>query len=358
VRGCALPGIPADENPAKTPGTIRGKIGSGSQNKTIRNGPGIIHPPQDNRQTIGFSRLLCCPLNNLHANGKSRIGRSIMKTNMGIFTGLLVLGLLCLCGMAAAQQDVSGPDTSGTVLTDDIQPYDGPIGADSPLYALKIALEDIDESFTANETERVDKQMDHARLRLSEVRRSLELNQSESAEQALNNYWLKMNLTNMTISRWGSNATGLLHAQEMIVKHQFVLEHLLETLPNNTGLRRAYNNSLRLEEKFGEKTAIRFNRTMEKNNQTILKAIRLEQKEHDRKGWQDANLTANATMTQPDDHQKGWEKNKDKNEGDDNPLTTVATKTPGNQQQGQGHQQDDNGKGNADDKGKSNSRNK
>lgn len=283
-----------------------------------------------------------------------------MKTITGICTGLLVLGLLCLSGMAAAQQDTTGTDTSGTVLTDDIAPYNGPIGADSPLYGLKLALEDMDESFTANETERVDKQMTHARLRLAEVRRSLELNQSDSAEQALNNYWLKMNLTNTTISRWGSNATGLLHAQEMVVKHQFVLEHLLETHPNNTGLRRAYNNSLRLEEKFGEKTMVRFNRTMEKNNQTILKAIHLEQKEHDRKGWPDANATV--TTTQPDDRQNGWEKDKGKNAGTGNPLTTVTTQTPPADQQqgqgqdkgqGQGHQQDD--KGNQQDGGQQNS---
>jgi hypothetical protein len=282
----------------------------------------------------------------------------MMKTITGIYTGLLVLGLLCLCGIAAAQQEASG-----TLLTDDIQPYNGPIGADSPLYALKLALEDIDESFTANETERVDKQMDHARLRLSEVRRSLELNQSDSAEQALNNYWLKMNLTNATITRWNSNATGLLHAQEMIVKHQFVLEHLLETHPNNTGLLRAYNNSLRLEEKFGEKTAIKFNRTIEKNNQTILKAIRLEQKEYNRKGWPDVNATM--TTTQTDDKLKGWEK--DKKSGNDNPLTTVTTQAPsGNQQQQgqgqdhqqQGNQQDNNGMGNSGDKEKGNSKNK
>jgi hypothetical protein len=278
-----------------------------------------------------------------------------MKTITGICTGLLVFGLLCLSGMAAAQQDTPVTDTSGTVLTDDIAPYNGPIGADSPLYGLKLALEDMDESFTANETERVDKQMTHARLRLAEVRRSLELNQSDSAEQALHNYWLKMNLTNTTISRWGSNATGLLHAQEMVVKHQFVLEHLLETHPNNTGLLRAYNNSLRLEEKFGEKTAVKFSRTMEKNNQTILKAIRLEQKDYDRKGWPDAN--AMVTTTQTDDKQKGWEKDKGKNGGSDNTVTTVTTQapsgTPQQQDQGQGkgqdqgqqgNQQDDNGK--------------
>lgn len=290
-----------------------------------------------------------------------------MKTITGIFTGLLVLGLLCLSGIAAAQQ--VGTDASGTLLTDDIAPYNGPIGADSPLYALKLALEDMDESFTANETERVNKQMNHARLRLSEVRRSLELNQSDSAEQALNNYWIKMNLTNVTISRWASNGTGLLHAQEMIVKHQFVLEHLLEIHPNNTGLQRAYNNSLRLEERFGEKTAVKFDRIIEKNNRTILKAIRLEQKELDRRGWPDANATV--TTTQTDNKQKGWEKDKGKNGGIDDTVTTVTTQAPSgtpqqqDQDQGkgqgqgqQGNQQDDTGKGNSGDKGKGNSRNK
>jgi len=276
-----------------------------------------------------------------------------MKTNTILCTGLLVLGLLCISGIAAAQED-----TSGTVLIDDIQSYNGPIGANSPLYGLKLALEDMDESFTPNETERVDKQMTHARLRLSEVRHSLDLNESDSAEEALNNYWLKMNLTNATIARWNSNATGLLHAQEQIVKHQFVLEHLLETHPNNTGLRRAYNNSLRLEERFGEKTMIRFNRTVERNNQTIMKAIRLETKKMDHNGWPEVNATSTTT---PDDKLKGWEKDKGKNGGNGNEGTTVTTQVPPATQQrgqGQGQMQDNNGKDKSDNQGKGNSRNK
>jgi predicted nucleotidyltransferase component of viral defense system len=254
-----------------------------------------------------------------------------MKTITGIYTALLVLGLLCLSGIAAAQQD---DNTTGTLLTDDIQPYNGPIGADSPLYGLKLALEDMDESFTANETERVNKQMGHAQLRLSEVRRSLELNQSDSAEQALNNYWMKMNLTNVTLTRWGSNATGLLHAEEMIVKHQFVLENLMANHPNNTGLQRAYNNSRALENKFAEKTAVMFQRTLGKDNKTILHAIRLEQKENNRRG------TIAGTV---------------------NPVTNVTMQEQsGTQQQGQGqgHQQDNNGNGNSVDKGKGTSKNK
>ena len=281
-----------------------------------------------------------------------------MKYNMIFCTGLLMLGLLCIIGIAAAQQDTSGTDTSGTVLADDIQPYNGPIGADSPLYGLKLALEDIDESFTTNETERVDKQVDHARLRLSEVRRALDLNESDTAQQALDNYWMKINLTNTTLSTWRSDSTGLLHAQEMIVRHQFVLEHLLETHPNNTGLMRAYNNSLRLEERFGEKTMVKFQRDIKKNNQTILKAIMLETKKMDRIGWPDTNTSVNAT---PDDMQKGLDKNKGKGYGNDNPVTTVTTQAPPtNQQQGnqQGHQQDNNGNGNSGNQGKGNPHNK
>lgn len=275
-----------------------------------------------------------------------------MKTITGIYTGLLMLGLLCLCGIAAAEQEASGTDAPGTLLTDDVQPYNGPIGADSPLYALKLALEDMDESFTANETERVNKQMDHARIRLSEVRRELELNQSDSAEQALNNYWLKMDLANVTIARWSSNATGLLHAQEMIAKHQFVLENLLSTHPNNTGLMHAYNNSLRLQERFEKKTAVKYQRDINKNNQTILKAIRLEQKEHNRIGWPDATMQPTITGTQL--RQTEQEQNKNKKTGTPPPITTKQQ----GQGKGQGQQQDNTGNGNAGSKGQGGSKNR
>lgn len=293
----------------------------------------------------------------------------------GITTALLLLVLLCLNGFAAAQDDTQ------EIAANDIAPYTGPIGPGSPLYGLKLALEDMDESFTANETDRVDKQVEHARLRLAEVRGSLDLNESDSAETALNNYWLKMNLTNATIARWSSNATGLLHAQEMIAKHQEVLGGLLASHPNNTGLMRAYNNSVKLEEKFSEKTLVMYNRTLDKNNRTILKAIRLEQKEHDRAGWPEVNTTTGTpgtTIPPTDDRGKGGDKdkeNKGKGAGSRNlvsnvtttatpPGTTTATTTPDQQGRGQnaGNSPDDKGSGNAGGnsggQGKGNSKNK
>jgi hypothetical protein len=74
----------------------------------------------------------------------------------------------------------------------------------------------------------------------------------------------------------GSNTTGLLHAQEMLARHQEVLANLVLLHPDNQGLKRAYNNSLLLEQKFGDKTEMRFTRVTEKNNKSVFKAVRLE----------------------------------------------------------------------------------
>jgi len=201
-----------------------------------------------------------------------------MKARYGILAGILPL-IISICGTA-----VQAADTG----SDDIAPYTGRVGADSPLYGLKIAWEDLDETFTANDTERIEKQMIHARLRLSEVKREFAENRPESAQAALDQYWQKVNLTEMQLGWSGYNATGILHAQEMHAKHQLVLKDLLLAHPNNTGLMRAYNNSLLLGEKFEEKTRARFGKIVEADNKTIQKAYRIEiQNEH-----RDGNGTA------------------------------------------------------------------
>jgi hypothetical protein len=123
----------------------------------------------------------------------------------------------------------------------------------------------------------------------------LELNKTGYAEQALEQYWQKLNLTEVSLTRFGQDATGLLHAQEMITRHQTVLANLLFLYPNSTGLARGYNNSLVLERKFGEKTQMRFDRYTEKNNKTILKAVRLETRKQNHAG--EDNTIAVETVT-------------------------------------------------------------
>lgn len=202
-----------------------------------------------------------------------------MRKNIGWIAGIFVCALFCITGTAFAQED-TGAVTGEFVIIDDVAPYEGAIGPASPLYGLKIAFEDLDESFMTNETGRFNMQINTSRLRLSEVRRELLRNNTDAANRALDLYTQKTTMTRLRLQNYSvANATGLLHAQEMILNHQLVLENLLETHPGNQGLMRAYNNSLSLEQKFQEKTQTRFERVMQKNNATMAKAVRLEVRE-------------------------------------------------------------------------------
>jgi len=204
-----------------------------------------------------------------------------MKNLQIIPGGILVIALLFCAGTVAALSDNSAGDEGTGDISEDIAPYNGPIGADSPLHGLKLAMEDLDETFTFNETQRVEKRLDHAQLRIAEVRRELELNRTVTAEWALELYRQKLNRTEGSLTLFESNATGLVHAQKMIARHHSVLANLLLLYPNNTGLARAYNNSLFVERKFEEKTEMRIDRFIEKNNKTVFKAVKLEIRKQD-----------------------------------------------------------------------------
>jgi hypothetical protein len=219
-----------------------------------------------------------------------------MKDTQIILAGILVIALLCSVGTVAALDNNATGAQGADDVSDDIAPYNGPIGADSPLYGLKIAMEDLDETFTFNDTQRVEKRLDHGRLRIAEVRRELQRNRTDTAERALEMYRLKLNLTEGSLTPFASNAPGLLHAQEMITKHKEVLASLVLQYPNNTGLTRAYNNNLLLELKFENKTEMRFARFIEKNNKTVLKAVRLETRKQNH--GNDDNPAAVETMEQ------------------------------------------------------------
>ena len=237
--------------------------------------------------------------------------RGCMKNRHIILAGIIIIALLCSAGTVAALEDTTADAPNTDVVSDDIAPYDGPIGADSPLFGLKVAMEDLDETFTFNDTQRVEKQIDHARLRIAEVRRELELNRTKNAERALEMYWQKLNLTEGTLTRFGQNETGLLHAQEMIVRHQTILANLLFLYPDSTNLAHAYNNNLVLEQKFGEKTQMRFDRFVEKNNKTILKAVKLEIRNQNRAG-EDTTISV---QTMEQDGNETQDRIKDKKNG-------------------------------------------
>ena len=226
-----------------------------------------------------------------------------MRNRIMMLSGLVVLALLCTTGIAAAQADplTITPDTS---VPAGLSVQEDSIGADNALYGLKIAMEDLDESFTFNQTERLEKRMNHANLRLTEVQRQLETNRTQYAGRALDLYQQKLNLTKNSLADIPSNATGLLHAQEMTAKHEQVLARLMLSHPNNTGLIRAHNNSLMLGQKFEEKNAIRLGRTTGQGNVTPQGTYREEVQEQNRAGNGNGNGKLNQTEEQVRNEQR------------------------------------------------------
>lgn len=291
-----------------------------------------------------------------------------MKIPSLILAGIIALALFCMAGTATAGTAETGvQDSPDAIEFEDLPPFDEPIGADSPLYGLKLAWEDLDESFTANESERVTKQMNHAQVRLSEAKRELAKNRTDTAEQALDLYWQKINLTQMRLAYFGPNTTGLLHAQEMHVKHQIVLENLMISHPGNPGLERAYNNSRGLEQKFEEKTQTRFEKGVEKNNKTIIRAYRIGARTENLAGNGEGEQNANQVQAQNEERGK----NRDTVTGTQKPDNTTDTRgrsgqdTPGpsnptSPQPGKSTdtamQGNGNANGNSSDKGNGNSR--
>lgn len=242
-----------------------------------------------------------------------------------IVGGILLIALLCGIGTAAVQE--SSPDLQGVdLVSGDIRPFEGPIGANNPLHGLKVALEDLDETFTFNGTRRVEKQVDHAQLRIAEFRRELELKRTGSADRVLDLYWQKLNRTEGSLAAFGSDEPALLHAQEMIALHQTVLASLLQSHPDNQGLSRAYNNSLSLGERFSQKTSMKFTRVQGKDNKTIIRTERLDIREQSRA---DNNGTPAETMM------RDKNENREKTSDQKNMIAgnTTVTPKPGNREE-------------------------
>ncbi len=177
--------------------------------------------------------------------------------------------------IGAAQDEKVSPDE----LVDDIEEYNGSMGPDNVFYGLKLAFERLDESFTFNETEKLDKKVYHSKLRISEAKTELKKKNDEGANKAFETYKEKINETEGSISDIKGNDSGIINAQKMVKKQQYVLERLLESHPNNTGLKSAYNNSVELEDKFEEKTRRKLERIQTKEGKHYLKEVNLKKED-------------------------------------------------------------------------------
>lgn len=195
----------------------------------------------------------------------------------------MVLSVLALTTAAVATdqnatsnetQDVNVTGALTVTLTaapeDDGESYKGIFGPGHLLYRLQIAFENIDEVFTYNASEKLGKQVSHARKRIAQARAALRSNDTEAADKALAEYRTKISDVNRSISKLSDKDTGVINAHKMMLKHQAILENLSISHPDSKGLQRAYNNSKNLQVKIDSRTEQTSN--IKKGNQETMKA--------------------------------------------------------------------------------------
>jgi hypothetical protein len=125
-----------------------------------------------------------------------------------------------------------------------VTPYSGWIGADSPLYSLKIFAQNLDLSLTFNNTAKMNKEMAYADERLSEAEAMLLANNSAGLQAALANYDNEINDLNLTAqapdinnSDYCNLSTGLYdHAQAFydMMNNSTVPQKCLRSIQNAT----------------------------------------------------------------------------------------------------------------------------
>ncbi len=208
--------------------------------------------------------------------------------------GITLLVLIFTIGMVSATENATGNETATATATgtlnetltanatatstviagsaDDDKSGGGLIGPGNALYGLQIAFDNIDEVFTFNASEKLGKQVAHARKRIAEARAALKRNDTDAADKALAQYKAKMNDVNESMSKLSDKDTGLINAQHEIAKHQEILKQLLASQPNSTGLQRAYNNSVELKRKFESKVEQRLDLNTTKGDREMPKA--------------------------------------------------------------------------------------
>lgn len=109
-----------------------------------------------------------------------------------------------------------------TALADgtDVQPYNGWIGADSPLYSVKIFIQNVDVFLTFDNTARLEKQMAYVDERLSEARAMVLANNTEATEAALDQYESMLDALNETSGVDGINDSVYASLSPMLYHHQ------------------------------------------------------------------------------------------------------------------------------------------
>jgi hypothetical protein len=101
----------------------------------------------------------------------------------------------------------------------DIKPYKGMIGADSPLYPVKIYVQHLDVYLTFNDTAKMLKEMNYADERLSEAEAAILANDTAAVNASLDEYLDQMNELNDTTQASDIDPDAYANLSPMLYHH-------------------------------------------------------------------------------------------------------------------------------------------
>ncbi|WP_128859971.1 DUF5667 domain-containing protein [Methanocella paludicola] len=126
---------------------------------------------------------------------------------------------------------------------DDITPYNGWAGADSPFYGLKLFIENIDESLAGNSTMKLEKQMLHAEERLCEAQGMALRNNTRAMEAAINGYSQKLGEINATMNRPDVDEGQYANVGKWLNRHQNQFAYMVNDTTCTPEARNCWNNA-------------------------------------------------------------------------------------------------------------------
>lgn len=135
-------------------------------------------------------------------------------------------------------------------VSSDIQPYNGLVGANSPVYSFKLLYEQLDLLITLDSHEKLKKQIAYADERLAEARAMADANDSSAVDAALSHYESQMDAINASTY----NGSDAIDVDDHLDEH----EKCLEDLMNDTNM--SENNMERLIDLYNHNIDIKYGR--------------------------------------------------------------------------------------------------
>ena len=232
--------------------------------------------------------------------------------------GLVALVFSVLICSAGAQTIASTDDQ----LVDDIPEYQGTMGPDSIFYGLKLAMENLDEAFTPDETARMEKMMVHAQIRISETKTMLKYQEFTSANRAMEAYQEKLNQASGELNRPTVDETDLVPVQKTMFKYHAIIQDLHSAYPDSSTLAEILKGSTAVQDQFTERTQVKIQLKNAGSHEMVI--VRVQVKEKNKPKGTNGSITETPTATPSPTETETAE------------STVQSTETPDDQKPGKG----------------------